>query len=127
MFWRGSEEETPLAVVNQGNNVIMTPTSHCYFDYTYEKIPIKKVYLFEPLSGKLEAANPKQILGVQANFWSHIDRTEPKMDRQIFPRILALAEVGWTEGLNRNWDNFNVRLQHHHQSLTLLDIYYMKD
>ncbi len=127
MFWRGSEEETPLAVVNQGNNVIMTPTSHCYFDYTYEKIPIKKVYLFEPLSGKFEAANPKQILGVQANFWSHIDRTEPKMDRQIFPRILALAEVGWTEGLNRNWDNFNVRLQHHHKSLTLLDIYYMKD
>ena len=104
----------------------MTPTSHCYFDYTYETISTKKVYSFEPLSDKLEAANPEQILGVQANFWSHIDRTEPKMDRQIFPRLLALAEVGWTEGLNKNWDNFNLRLMHHCKSLCLLNIYYME-
>ena len=65
------------------------------------------------------------IIGVQACFWSHIDRTEPKMDRQIFPRLLSLAEVGWTEGRGRNWDNFSVRLKHHYKSLDLLDIYYM--
>jgi hexosaminidase len=125
MFWRSREKDIPLAAINQGNDVIMTPTSHCYFDYSYESISTKKVYLFEPLSDKLENVNPEHILGVQANFWSHIARTEPKMDRQIFPRLLALSEVGWTEGQNRNWDNFSLRLMHHYKSLDLLDIYHM--
>jgi len=125
MFWRSGQENRLLSAINQGNDVIMTPTSHCYFDYTYERISTEKVYSFEPLSDKLENVNPEHILGVQACFWSHIDRTEPKMDRQIFPRILALAEVGWTEGLNRNWDNFKSRLKYHYKSLDLLNIYHM--
>lgn len=125
MFWRGWMENAPLTAVNQGNDVIMSPTSYCYFDYPYEKIPVEKIYSFEPLSGKLENVEAEHILGVQANFWSHIDRSEPNMDRQIFPRILALAEVGWTEGMNRNWDNFSLRLKHHYKSLDLLNIYHM--
>jgi hexosaminidase len=125
MYWRGWMEDAPLIAVNQGNDVIMSPTSHCYFDYPYEKISTERVYSFEPLSGKLENVNPKHILGVQANFWSHIDRTEPSMDRQIFPRILALAEVGWTQNQNKNWEDFSVRLKHQYKSIDLLDIYCM--
>jgi hexosaminidase len=125
MFWRSSEQDALIKAINQGNDVIMTPTSYCYFDYTYENISTEKVYSFEPLSGKLEKINPKCILGVQANFWSHIDRTEPKMDRQIFPRILALAEVGWTEAKDRNWNDFSLRLKNQYKSLDLLNIYHM--
>ena len=124
MFWRG-DQNVLLAALNQGNDVIMTPTSYCYFDYPYKVISTEKVYSFEPLSDKLKKVNPEHILGVQANFWSHIDRSEPTMDRQIFPRILALAEVGWTEAVNRNWDNFSLRLKHHNKSLDLLNIYHM--
>ncbi|MCK9412663.1 MAG: beta-N-acetylhexosaminidase [Prolixibacteraceae bacterium] len=125
MFWRGGMENIALAAITQGNDVIMAPTSHCYFDYSYKNISTEKVYTFEPLSDKLESVNPEHILGVEACFWSHIDRTEPKMDRQIFPRILALAEVGWTESPNRNWDNFSLRLKHQYKSLDLMSIYYM--
>jgi hexosaminidase len=125
MFWQSSEQDALTKAINQGNTVIMTPTSHCYFDYPYERISTEKVYSFEPFSYKLANADPEYILGVQANFWSHIDRTEPKMDRQIFPRLLALAEVGWTDSLNRNRENFNLRLKHHYRSLDLMDIYYM--
>ncbi len=127
MYWRGWKEDAPVLAVNQGNDVIMSPTSHCYFDYTYEQISTEKVFFFEPLSGKLEHVNPKYILGVQANFWSHIDRTEPAMDRQVFPRVLALAEVGWTDGTDKNWDHFKLRLDHHKKSLSIQDIYYMED
>jgi hexosaminidase len=125
MFWRGWMEDALLTAVNQGNDVIMSPTTHCYFDYTYETTSVEKVYSYEPLSDKLEDINPEHILGVQANFWSHIDRDVPKMHRQIFPRILALAEVGWTERGKRNWDNFSSRLKHHYKTLELLDLYYM--
>jgi hexosaminidase len=127
IFWRPGHEDIVLGAVKQGNNVIMNPTSHVYFDYPYEVTPTQKVYSYEPFSDKLKDVNPKQILGVQADFWSHIDRTEARMDRQIFPRIIALAEVGWTENKNRNWDNFSLRLNHQYKSLDLMDIYYTEN
>ncbi len=47
-------------------------------------------------------------IGVQANFWSHIDRSEDNIDKQLFPRILGLAETAWTIPENRNWESFRV-------------------
>lgn len=127
MFWRGGMEDLLLTAVNQGNDIIMSPTTHCYFDYPYDRISVEKVYSFEPLSAKLKNVNAKHILGMQANFWSHIDRTEPGMDRQIFPRLVALAEAGWTDNQNKGWDDFSFRLKHHYTSLELLNIYYMNN
>jgi hexosaminidase len=122
MFWRGMGDDL-LKAVGQGNDVILTPTSHCYLDYSYETTPTAKVYSFEPVSDKLGSVAVQHILGVQANFWSHIDRTEPQMDRQIFPRLLALAEVGWTKGETRDWTDFQQRLEHQNSSLDLLGVY----
>ena len=127
MFWRANMENEVLRALDHGNGnkVILTPTSHCYFDYTYERIPTEKVYSLGTVIDQFEKTVPGKVLGVQGNFWSHIDRTEPGMDRQIFPRLLALAEVGWTEDSERDWHDFSVRLEHHYQSLDLLDIYFM--
>ena len=125
MYWRSNKSDAVLDAVKQGNNIILTPTSHCYFDYTYDKISTEKVYSFEPESGNLTEINSDQILGVQANFWSHIDRTEPTMDRQIFPRLLALAEVGWTKASKKNREHFMIRMKDHLKSLKLLGVYYM--
>ena len=50
MFWRSRAEDALLTAIGQGNEVILSPTSHCYFDYTYERISTEKVYAFEPLS-----------------------------------------------------------------------------
>jgi hexosaminidase len=102
----------------------MTPTSHCYFDYTYETISTEKVYSYNPVTADLNNNYGAQILGIQANFWSHLNRIEPEMDRQIFPRILALAEIGWLNESNKNWGDFSLRLNHHLKILDILDIYY---
>lgn len=96
MFWHGNLDQI-LDVARIGHHIVMTPTSHCYFDYTYERIPTEKVYSFDPIPVKLEENYVSSIMGVQANFWSHIDRTEPTMSRQIFPGLIALSEVGWTK------------------------------
>ena len=124
MYWRGWEKEIPEFVLNQGNNIIMTPTSHCYFDYTYETISTEKVYSYCPIPAGLNKEYEKKILGIQANFWSHLNRIEPEMDRQIFPRLLALAEVGWSKESNKKWEDFTLRLNNHLEILDILDIYY---
>jgi hexosaminidase len=43
---------------------------------------------------------------VQANYWSHIDRSEHNIDKQLFPRLLGLAETAWSIPSVRNWDSF---------------------
>lgn len=127
MYWRGWLEDVPRQVLDQGNDLIMSPTTHCYFDYSYETTPTEKVYAFNPLPEGASKEDRQHILGVQANFWSHLNRIEPEMDRQIFPRILALSEVGWSSQSARNWEEFTKRLNHHHKVLDLFDIYYFEE
>jgi len=126
MYWRTWEKEVPGLVVDQGNNMIMSPTSHCYFDYENENLTIEKVYSYNPIPDSFNDKWEEKVLGVQANFWSHLNRIEPEMDRQIFPRILALAEVGWSKESNKNWEGFSIRLNQHLKKLDVLDIYYYK-
>lgn len=127
MFWSGSRPYIPSTTVGKGNDVILSPTSYCYFDYDNTKLPVEKVYSFNPIEVyKLENTPKEHVLGVQGNFWSHIDRTEPKMDRQVFPRIIALAEVGWSTSGEKNWSNFRTRLEDHYNRLDIMDIYYTK-
>ena len=124
MYWRAWKKEVPELVTEQGNNIIMSPTSHCYFDYKNEILTIEKVYSYNPVPDSFNKKQEEKVLGVQANFWSHLNRIEPEMDRQIFPRILALAEVGWSKESNKNWEGFTMRLKQHQKILDVLDIYY---
>jgi len=105
MFWRGWKLDEVEKEVKAGFRVVCTPTTHCYFDYPYNKISTRTIYDYEPV---MAGTNEKLYLGVQANFWSHIDRSEPNIDKQLFPRIMGLAETAWSKTSNHNWDRFKV-------------------
>ncbi len=119
MYWRAWDKSVVQKIPLIENDIVMTPTSHCYFDYTYEKISTERVYSYEPIPAGMSGDKTQKILGVQANFWSHLDRTAPRMDQQLFPRIIALAEVAWTDPGKRDWIDFKSRLE---PKLTYLDI-----
>jgi len=110
MSWRGTSGG--IAAANAGHDVVMAPTSHCYFDYTYEKIDSKRAYSFEPVPAELPAERVRHVFGLQANFWSHIDREPEKVDYQLFPRLLAIAERGWSPKDAVDWTDFSRRLRH---------------
>jgi|GEM_PF-1124280 len=116
MSWRG---EGPGAnALKQGHEVVFCPTSHCYFDYTNDVTNIEKVYSYNPIPNGISNKQAKNILGVQACMWTHIARTAPEIDRQIFPRLIALSEVAWSTRAGRDHGNFTTRLQ---PLLTILD------
>jgi hexosaminidase len=108
MSWRG--EQGGIEAARQGHSVVMSPTSHCYFDYSYETTPIKNVYSYHPVPKELTGDQSKYILGAQANMWTHIARTEPAIDAQIFPRLYALAEVLWTNPAVRDYADLEHRI-----------------
>ena len=108
MDWIGGAAEATKA----GHDAVMSPTSHCYFDYPYAAIGTERAYAFDPVA-RLSPQQATHVLGLQANFWSHIDREPDRVDRQLFPRLLALAERGWSPAEARDWPAFNARLDAH--------------
>jgi len=108
MSWRGVQGGIEAA--GQGHHAVMSPTSHCYFDYSYETISTAKVYSYQPGPAELKAGQSRFILGAQANMWTHIARTEDAIDAQIFPRLYALAEVLWTNEDGRNFQDLERRI-----------------
>jgi hexosaminidase len=108
MSWRGIQGGIEAA--KQGHNVVMSPTSHCYFDYSYETTSTEKVYSYHPVPKELSASQSKYILGAQANMWTHIARTPTAIDAQIFPRLYALAEVLWTNPEMRDYPDLEKRI-----------------
>lgn len=127
MYWRGWIKGPDIEAVRSGSEVVMSPTTHCYFDYTYTRISTEHVYSFEPINSELTAEQTRLILGAQANMWTHIARTEEDVDRQIFPRLAAMAEVSWSEKSSRNWDNFKNRMGVHQARLKKLGVQYFVD
>ena len=125
MSWRGIEGG--IAAARAGHDTVMSPTSHCYFDYTYERIDTRHAYAYEPVPETLAEGRAEHILGLQANFWSHINREPDEVDAQIFPRLLAIAERGWSPGDVRSWEDFLRRLQAHLPHLEAMGVRYHED
>ena len=122
MSWRGMEGGIDAA--NMGHDVIMTPTSHCYFDYYQSDdpgepvaiggyLPLEMVYGFEPVPTDIAPDKKHHILGAQANVWTEYLKTPESVEYMIFPRMLALAEVNWTPEDKRDYTDFTNRLEPH--------------
>ena len=120
MSWRGFKGGIEAA--NQGHDVVMTPTSDCYFDYYQGPkdqeppaiggyLPLKKVYEFSPVPPELGAEAAKHILGGQANLWTEYVPNIKHAEYMTFPRIAAMAEALWSPKEVRNWDDFSRRIQ----------------
>jgi hexosaminidase len=127
MSWRGTVGGIDAA--RQGHDVIMTPTSHVYFDYyqdnaIYEPLAIgglstlENVYSFEPVPEVLTAEEAEHILGAQGNVWTEYMKTPQYVEYMVFPRQLALAEVVWSPKQARDWKRFRATLP---AQLRLLD------
>jgi len=120
MSWRGTEGG--IAATKQGHDVIMTPTSFCYFDYYQSQdrdneplgiggyVPMEKVYSFDPTPEGLTPAEAKHILGGQCNLWREYIVTDSHVEYMLFPRLAALAETVWTPKNEKNYENYMTRL-----------------
>jgi hexosaminidase len=73
-------------------------------------VPLRKVYSFEPVPSELTAEEAAHVLGTQANLWTEYIMTSEHAEYMTFPRIAALAEVGWTSKENRDWTDFTARM-----------------
>ncbi|MBO4655529.1 MAG: beta-N-acetylhexosaminidase [Bacteroidales bacterium] len=117
--WRGAEGAIKAAQL--GNEVVMSPTAFCYFDYYQDEpetqpkaiggyVPLGKVYAFEPIPDTLTAEQAKCIKGAQCNLWSEFIFTYDHAEYMLLPRLCALAETVWTPKERKDWSRFEAAI-----------------
>ncbi|PIE35015.1 hypothetical protein CSA56_05925 [candidate division KSB3 bacterium] len=98
--------EGGITAAKAGHPVVMTPTSHCYFDY-YQSFDLasepnaigqnvllpETVYDFEPVPPELSPEQAYYILGDQGNIWTEYIPTPEHLEYMTLPRMCALVEA----------------------------------
>ena len=118
MSWRGAEGG--LKAIRAGHDAIMTPGEYCYLDYAQDApftqplsiggyTPLRKVYSFEMSFPELTPEEQARLLGVQANLWTEYIPTPEHVEYMLYPRVLAIAEAGWSLPERRDYDDFRRR------------------
>lgn len=108
-FWKGDVAEISNAA-KAGYRLVNSYHAYTYLDYSYRDIPLEKAYLFEPIPEGLPLEFHDNIFGIGCQMWSEWIPLVSDMHRQIFPRIGAYAEVGWSTP-EKNYDDFIRRLK----------------
>ncbi|MCT3776763.1 beta-N-acetylhexosaminidase [Elizabethkingia anophelis] len=137
MSWLG--EEAIKEAASHGFKAVATPYSHVYLDITqadrndgtpsdlaYSNInSIDRIYTYDPSAG-LTKEEEKFVLGIQGNLWSALTQETKDMNVHVFPRLLAIAETGWTLPANKNFEYFKKRLLTGEKRLDELKVDYYK-
>ena len=119
MSWRGTSGGMKAAAA--GHHVIMTPGNYCYLDHAQDApstqpasiggyLPLDKVYSYNPLPDSLQCTSLSHYIdGVQGNLWTEYVTTAEHADYMLYPRALAIAEIGWSPQEKRNFPEFKER------------------
>ncbi len=84
---------------------------YSYLDYSYNEISLEKAYSFEPIPEGLDKQYHAKVLGSGCQMWSEWIPDVASMDKQVFPRLAAYAEVGWTATDNKDFNKFKSNLK----------------
>jgi len=121
--WRGIAGGIQASAA--GHEVIMSPNSHCYYNYYQdlirkepkavgELVSLRFTYGYEPLAPGMD---PALLRGVQANLWTELIPTPEHAEYMLYPRLFALAETAWTPAAQKEYKGFRKRAR------ALLDLF----
>jgi hexosaminidase len=131
MSWRG--EKGGITAAKSGHDVVMAPIENTYlnlYQAPEEKeplafrgdLPLRKVYMYEPIPAELNAQEAGHVLGAQGQLWAEYIATPRQLEYMTYPRAAALAEVVWSAKGQRDYDEFVGRLGQHARRLRAMGI-----
>jgi hexosaminidase len=115
MSWRGTE--SGIAAAKAGHQAIMSPGGYCYLDSYQDApasqpeaiggyLPISRVYSYNPVPDSIDSTAAQNMIGVQGNLWCEYIPTAEHAEYMLYPRMFAIAEIGWTDQDKRQFDDF---------------------
>lgn len=113
-----------VEAITRGHDVIMSSHTHCYLDYPYNRISLADAYGFDPIPPGIAAADHKRVLGIQGNMWTEWVPTRDRLDYQVFPRLCAYAETGWSRPADKSLEDFLERMKRNYKILDHIGVKY---
>ena len=123
MWWRSWVKDAAAKATAQGNHVIFTPNGQFYLDYQEDKNSISSIYNLNMTDG-LSPEQQALIMGVQGNIWCEWIPSNARMQYMAIPRLLAIAELGWTDESQKDLNAFKTRLSDQFERLNIMGINY---
>jgi len=108
-FWKGNLDLVSKAV-QQGYDIVNSYHEYTYLDYSYKSIPLEKSYSFDPIPEGLEERFHDKIIGSGCQMWGEWTPEAIDMEKMVFPRLAAYAEVGWTSKTKKDYSVFRSNL-----------------
>ncbi|WP_433301618.1 beta-N-acetylhexosaminidase [Actinoplanes sp. CA-030573] len=120
-YWRIEPADDGVArAAADGHQVIMSPADRSYLDMKYDDqtplgldwaglVGVERSYDWDP-ADRLPGVGEEALLGVEAPLWSETLRSIADVQFMAFPRLAAIAEIGWTPRERRNWPSFRARV-----------------
>ncbi len=120
-YWQGAPVNKAAAIreINRGKKGIISPFFSYYLDYPYGLTSLKKAFSLDPVIEGVE--KPENILGVEAPLWCEYVKNDDDIDRQTFPRLLAVAERGWSP-YHDDYEDFHARVKYNYKIFDNLGI-----
>lgn len=120
-LWAPTGTKKAVDAVNEGQQVIDSTFFDFYLDYTYSLNTLKQSYMHNPAKlFKSEAQN--NVAGVESCLWTEWIRDEQRANWQMYPRLCATAETGWSRNENKNFEDFVARLDEFTARLNALGV-----
>ncbi|WP_282038097.1 family 20 glycosylhydrolase [Saccharicrinis aurantiacus] len=132
MSWQGVSGGIEAAT--HGHDVIISPNDDVYLNFyqsPYNEptaiaglITMESLYHWSPMPEGLDAKYQHHVLGAQGNVWTEYMKTEADVEYMVYPRLVAIAEILWTEDSLQNFQDFTRRMNYQYKRLDNLGMRY---
>ncbi|NUT51590.1 MAG: family 20 glycosylhydrolase [Saccharothrix sp.] len=120
-FW-GTKAVAPDVVeaAARGNGIVLSPATKAYLDMKYDAdtalglswaghTDVRDAYDWDP-GAYLDDLPAEAVLGVEAPLWTETVASSADLEHLAFPRLPAIAELGWSPRSTHDWERFRARL-----------------
>jgi len=136
-FWDTDKNNPAVAAATKkGTKLVLSPANKAYLDMKYTEstplgqdwaglIEVKDAYGWNPGSYLVGVSEPA-VLGVEAPLWTETIRTSANIEFMAFPRLAAIAELGWSPASTHSWTAFRKRLGAQGPRWTVMGVNYYR-
>lgn len=131
-----AEKAQVAQAAQHGTGLILSPADRIYLDMKYDSttkqgatwagyVEVRRSYDWDP-GAYLPGAPAGAVKGVEAPLWTERILTSADIDYMAFPRVVGVAELGWSPAATHDWDAYKVRLAAQGPRMDALGIGYYK-
>jgi hexosaminidase len=109
-FWARNRKRLLESIRTDQRLVVMSSYLDTYLDHGYTLMPLSRAYHYDPIPEELDERDASCILGLEFPLWSEWVHNRARLDYQVYPRLTAMSETGWTPKARKDYQDFRSRL-----------------